>query len=318
MGRLNWVRLFAGLATGLAGIADAQADPPPARITIGDLTFTYELASWEIVREGGRLIGTCVQDDCKGAVLDITRREGEDGCSKDAMSAEAERRFPVPGRAYANVVRAGRFALVLAERHDGPDLSSPAFIQACVAWQGAEYRFAMRPETVGRQSWIGGALHYLVSRATAPAARMERVRIGEVSFDVSTEAWAVSRVMPDETVWLECRMPTCHEPGLTAALSAHTPARPCPAPFDQAGLIDGTETEISSLHMGKPDGIDFTISKTFLGCRNYVPPRFAACTVHDGRSYHLSTFGGLGCRASVWDIPEGALIDLLKSATIAN
>ncbi len=69
---------------------------------------------------------------------------------------------------------------------------------------------------------------------------------------------------------------------------------------------------------GNPGGIDFTLSKTFLGCRNYVPPRFAACAVHNGRSYHLSTFVGLSCRSSVWGIPENALVEVLNGARIAN
>ncbi len=203
--------LFVGIVIGSAAIEEALADPPPARITIGELTFIHELATWEIVRKTGGLVATCVQEDCQGAVLDISRRDGEAGCTEETMVAEAERLFPVQGRAYANVVRAGRFALVLAERHDGPDLGSPAFVHACVAWQGSEYRFVMRPHTVGKQSWIGGALHYLVSRAKAPAARVERVRIGDVSFDIPSDAWNVSWVVPTK--------PSCSNVGYRPALS---------------------------------------------------------------------------------------------------
>jgi hypothetical protein len=124
----------------------------------GKITFHYSPASWQFAREGERLVATCVQEDCAGAVIDISRREGEDGCTKEAVAAEAERLFPRGERHYANTMPAGRFAIALAVRHDGPELSSPAFAYGCVPWQGSEYRFAMRPETVGSQAWIEGAL----------------------------------------------------------------------------------------------------------------------------------------------------------------
>lgn len=315
---LNRLSLFIAFAMGLADVTGARADPPSSKIAIGDLTFSYRPTSWRIVPDGDRLVATCMQHDCKGAVIDISRREGEAGCSKEAMVAEAERLFPAPGRAYANILPAGRFALVLAERHDGPELSSPAFAYGCLAWGGSEYRFAMRPETVGSQSWIGGALHYLVSRATAPAAREVEFRVGDVSFRASTELWSISEVTPGETVWLGCRMPTCHEPGNMAMLSVRSPAQACPAVPEDDELFDGSETVIVTVVKGAPDGLDFTVSTTHLGCRNYVPPLFEACSVKDGRSYHLSTLAHMGCRSSIRDIPEGALIDLLKSARVAN
>jgi hypothetical protein len=315
MGAWNWAGLAAALAIGLAGVA--RADPPPQSIAIGEITFHYSLASWQFAREGERLVATCVQADCTGAVVDISRREGEDGCTKEAMAAEAERLFPRGERHYANTMRAGRFAIALAVRHDGPELSSPAFAYGCVAWQGSEYRFAMRPETVGSQAWIDGALHYLVARASAPAARVEELRLGEIVFPVSTEAWRSAEVAPGETVRLTCLMPTCDEPGLMATLSVRSPAEPCPA-AQGYDVVDSGETVIGTLAGEAPDGIDFTISTTWLGCRNYVPPRFAACAVLNGRSYHLATFGAAGCKASGWEIPEGVLAELLKGARVAR
>ena len=312
MGMLKGSGLLAGLAAALAGAAEARADSLKAA-TFGDLTFNYEPASWRMAPDGERLVATCVQEDCRGAVVDISRRPGEAGCTREAMAAEAERLFPAAQRAYANMLPAGRFALVLAERHAGPTLSSPEFAYGCVPWQGSEYRFAMRPETVGTQSWIGGALHYLVSQATAPEARLEPVRVGEVEFRVSTETWTFSQDAGN-AVWLTCRMPTCREPDRIAVLSVHAPQQACPRPFEDPERIDGTETRIETLAAEAPGGLDFTISKTFLGCRNYVPPRFEACTVHDGRSYHLSTLGATGCRSSIWQIPDEGLIELLKSA----
>jgi hypothetical protein len=303
---------------GLASLAAARADPPSSRIAIGDITFNYKPASWRIVPEGNRLVATCLQHDCRGAVVDISRRQGEAGCTREVMVAEAERLFPAPRRAYANILRTGRFALVLAERNAGPNLSSPTFAYGCLAWEGSEYRFAMRPETVGTQSWIGGALHYLVSRATAPAAGGRQVRIGDIRFRASTEIWTVSDGTTGETLWLTCRMPTCHEPGQIAELSVRSPAQPCP-PLPVEVDAFGGETMTITLINEAPDGPDFTISSTDLGCRNSVPPHFEACSVQNGRSYHLSVLGDQpGCRSSGWSIPEGALIDLLKSARMVQ
>lgn len=315
MGVTARIGLLAGLAAALAGIAAASDGPRTA--VIGDLTFTWPAESWRIEQGGDWLVATCVQEDCRDAVIDISRRDGEAGCTKAAMVAEAERLFPAGQRAYANVFPAGRFALVLAERHAGPELSSPEYVHGCLAWQGSEYRFAMRPETVGTQSWVGGALHYLVSRASAPVARVEKVRLGEVDFSVSAEFWTVSGDAADGTVLLTCRMPTCPAPELAATLSVRSPPEPCSG---EAGLqpIDMGETRVETLAAEAPGGLDFTITETYLGCRNYVPPHFAACAVHNGRSYHLSTFGPHGCRFSSWSIPLDALTDLLKGARVAE
>jgi len=317
-GGVNRLSLCIALAVGLGDGAVARADQPSATITIGDLTFNYEPTSWRIAQDGDRLVATCVQQDCTGAVIDISRRDGEAGCTREAMVAEAERLFPAPRRAYANILRTGRFALVLAERNAGPDLSSPTFAYGCLAWEGSEYRFAMRPETVGKQSWIGGALHYLISRATAPAAREAEVRVGDVSFRASTEVWSIADDEPGETIRLSCRMPTCYEPGQVVELSVRSPEQPCPAvPKDNDGF-DSSETTIVTLTSEVPDGLDFIVSSTYLGCRNYVPPLLAACSVHLARSYHLATLGEVGCQSSAWAIPDSALIDLLKSARVAN
>lgn len=318
MGVSTGIGLLAGLAAGFIAIAGARADPPPASITLGDLTFRYQPTSWLIEREGEQLVATCMQEDCRDAVVDISRRDGEDGCTLAAMRAEVERLFPTRERAYGNILRTGRFALVLAEAHDGPTLSSPGFAYGCLAWQGSEYRFAMRPETVGTQSWIGGALHYLVSQATAPAARIERIRLGEADFHVSTEFWTFQQDETGDVLRLTCRMPACHEPGKTAILSAHSPPQACPARSMQQEDLDWTRVRIDTLPADAPGGLDVTVTTTMLGCRNYVPPHVEACAVHGDRSYHLSTPGAYGCRSSIWEIPDSVLLDLLRGARIAE
>lgn len=309
--------VIACLAVGLAFVAGARAGPSPQRISIGDLTFHYQPDAWHIAPEGDGLVATCLQEDCRGAVIDIGRRDGEAGCTREAMLAEAERLFPAEGRAYANIYPAGRFALVLAARHDGPTLSFPEYVHGCLAWQGSEYRFAMRPETVGTRSRIGGPLHHLVSRTTAPAARVERFRLGEVDFHVSTEIWTVSDDGRGERVHLTCRMPACSEPGLAAVLTVRHPQRSCPVADDGGDMPEGTGTRVETLSPDASDGLEITVSETFLGCRNYMPPGFQACAAHAGQAYHLSTFAPSSCRSSIGRIPRDVLIGLMRDARIA-
>lgn len=316
MGGFAKLGLAASLAVWGLAVTSARADPPPQHVALGDLTFHFPPGSWQIIPKGDRLIATCMQEDCRDAVIDISRRDGEDGCTLETMAAEAERLFPAQDRAYANTLPAGRFALILAARHDGPDLSSPLYVHGCVPWQGQEYRFAMRPESVGTQSWIDGALHYLVSQATAPAAKVEELRLGGVTFRIPSEIWTISSISPGETALLICRMPTCHQPGQTASLSVHSPPRPCPDTSWDGHEMDGDSTEVRLLAKEAPDRLDFTLSTTFSGCRNYVPPHVSACSVLDGRSYHLSTSGSIGCRSSFPGIPDEALREILKEARI--
>lgn len=312
------IGLLAGLSIELAASTAVFADELASTATLGDITFNYSPESWRIESGGDGLVATCVQEDCWAAVLDITRREGEAGCTEEEMRAEAERLFPVQGRAYANILSLGRFALVLAERHDGPELSSPEFAYGCLVWQDYEYRFATRPETVGSQSWIGGALAYLVSRATAPEAPVRQIRIGDITFALSTEQWRISHGEADGTVWLDCRMPTCGAPNLRASITVRDPAVPCPSPLLGNELQYEGNAILGTMPKEMPDGLDFTTATFHLGCRNYVAPRFTACTVHDGRSYHLSTVGAQSCRGSIWEIPESALRDFLTSARVVE
>ncbi|MEQ1943114.1 hypothetical protein ABMA32_11925 [Mesorhizobium sp. VNQ89] len=321
MGKPSGIVVLAGMA--LAFLATVVSAEEMQAVVLGDITFNYSTASWLMERDGDDLVATCVQEDCRGAMIDISRIVGDGGCTKEAMIAEAARLFPGAGRAYANIVRAGRFALVLAEAHDGPDLSSPQYAHACLGWQGYEYRFAMRPETVGTQSWIGGALHYLVSQATAPEAPLTQLRIGDVTFSLSNEVWKVGPVAATadgsgETVLLTCRMPTCEEPSLTAALSVAQTDQPCPSPPTDVEFAYGGEAKNGEVLKETPEGLHFVTSEIWLGCRNFVPPRFAACGVHGGRAYHLTTPAGQGCRGSFWSVPQTVLIDVLKSARVTE
>lgn len=315
----HWRRLFAALLFLTIWMIAARAEPPAiGEARLGDITFRYSPNSWSITEDGGGLVARCLQDDCFGATLDVTLHDGEAGCTEEAMKSAAERLLPYPGRAYVNTLRAGRFGLVMAERHLGPELSSPAYVHACVPWQGKEYRFAMRPETVGTQAWIGGALHYLVYLATAPAAPVETLAAGDATFDIPTEIWRIAEIASGESWLLSCRVPACDEPGIFATLSVASPARKCGSADEALDLIEnlGGDRIVSEQAGSDPQSLRFTVTTTYLGCRNYVPPRISACAVHKDRSYHIATSGGGGCKASVWAVPETALFDLMRSGRI--
>lgn len=315
----RWRRLLAALLFLTIWMMAAKAEPPAiGEARLGEITFRYNPNSWSITEDGNGLVARCLQDDCFGATLDVTLHDGEDNCTEEAMRSAAERLWPYPGRAYVNTLRAGRFGLVMAERHLGPELSSPAYVHACVPWQGKEYRFAMRPDTVGTQAWIGGALHYLVHLATAPAARVDTLHAGDAAFVVPTEIWRVSEFVPGESWLLSCRVPACDKPGIFVTLSVASPARESRDMVDSDDLVQdlGGDRVVTELAGSDPRSLRFAVTTTYLGCRNYVPPRISACAVHKDRSYHIATSGGGGCRASVWTVPDAALFDLMRSATV--
>jgi hypothetical protein len=66
--------LVASVALSCSGAAFASAAGSVSSAAIGNLTFTYQPESWRIVPDGDGLIATCVQADCDGAVVDISRR----------------------------------------------------------------------------------------------------------------------------------------------------------------------------------------------------------------------------------------------------
>jgi len=150
-----------------------------------------------------------------------------------------------------------------------------------------------------------------VSRASAGEPRVETVRLGDVAFAISTETWLPPAERGGDSVLLTCRIPACEERGRVLALSVH--AGPCPdAARDRQDM--GTIEPPSATQ----DGLAFRLSRTFTGCRNYVPPEFHACAAHNGRSYRLSTFVPPGCRTSIWQISEQAVREILEAARIVR
>ncbi|SMH44392.1 hypothetical protein [Mesorhizobium australicum] len=303
------ILLLLGLAI---GTAPSHADPPPAKARIGDLTFYYDPFNWRFELAGTGLTVTCLQVDCRGAVFDFSVRDASGECGEEAVRRTAELLFPAADRHPVNIVPAGRFGLVKAESRYGPDLQSPTYVYACLDWQDREYRFATRPETVGRMSWAGGALHYLVSRATAPPARIATVRLRDLEIPYSTEIWRATEFVPRESHrLLFCLPPTCDGHGGFVTVSAK-PAAGCEP--DPAGL-SLPQAILTPLHAGS-DGPQFTVTTIHSPCRNYVPPIRRACLWHNGVAYRIVTGGLGGCRSDL-GVPAGAFTELVNAARLA-
>lgn len=292
----------------------SRADPPPAKARIGDLTFNYDPFSWRFEPAGTGLTATCQQVDCRGVVFDVSVRDTDGECGDEAVERTAERMFPEADRHPVNIVPAGRFALVKAESRLGPDLLAPTYVYACLDWQGREYRFAMRAETVGRTSWAGGALHYLVSRATAPPARIATLRLRDLAIPYSTEIWRVTELVPGESYMLSCLPPTCDGHGGFVAVSAKPATAGCEPDPEAAGLSfpQAILTPLNS----EADAPRFTVTTVHSPCRNYVPPTRSACLWHKGIAYRIVTGGLGGCRSD-FGVPAGAFADLVDGARLA-
>jgi len=294
------------------GTAPSCADPPPAKAKIGDLTFHYDPFNWRFELAGTGLTVTCLQVDCRGAVFDFSVRDASGECGEEAVRRTAELLFPAADRHPVNIVPAGRFGLVKAESRYGPDLQSPTYVYACLDWQDREYRFATRPETVGRTSWAGGALHYLVSRATVPPARIATVRLRDLEIPYSTEIWRATELVPRESHrLLFCLPPTCDGHGGFVTVSAK-PGAGCEP--DPAGL-SLPQAILTPLHAGS-DGPQFTVTTIHSPCRNYVPPIRRACLWHNGVAYRIVTGGLGGCRSDL-GVPAGAFTELVNAARLA-
>ena len=317
IGNFSWsapaalVLLLLGLAI---GIAPSSADPPPAKARIGDLTFHYDPFNWRFELAGTGLTVTCLQVDCRGAVFDVSVRDASGECSEETVRHTAELMFPAADRHPVNIVPAGRFGLVKAESRYGPDLQSPTYVYACLDWQEREYRFAMRPETVGRRSWAGGALHYLVSRATAPPALVKVLRLGELEIPYASDVWRATEIEPQQSYILSCLPPVCHGHGAFVTVSAAPSIVGCDTNPVSAGWPI-SEAIVTSIHTGRPDVLPFSIATSHSPCRNYVPPKRSACLWHNGITYRIGTPGPAGCRSS-FVVPAGAFTELVTGARL--
>lgn len=295
----------------------AQADPPrPAKASIGAITFNHDPYAWRFEPDGDGLVATCLSVDCRGVVIDISRRPSEGACTRQFVFATAQEKFPQADRHAVNTLAAGRFGLVLAASRRGPDFGVPTYVFACLDWQGIDYRFAMRPETVGETSWTGGALHYLVSRASAPPPLVDRLKIGAMTLAIPTDVWTIAALVPARVAMLTCRPPTCPDsgPGLIVSATAEgeTPDEPPSIETDRwSGRI---RTDVFT--GPDPDALTFTIETTHSPCRNYVPPQVVASVRQGGITYRIASPAPGGCRSG-WGVSPRAFEALLASAKIA-
>jgi hypothetical protein len=314
MGIVSWRGMAAAVLL-IAGAAPALADPPPpVRATIGDLTFTYNRFNWRIDQVATGLTATCLQIDCRGVVFDVSVRDAHGECTKDSVRATAERLFPTKRHA-VNVLPAERFGLVMAESRNGAALRSPTYVHACLDWQDREYRFAMRPETVGETSWAGGALHYLVSRATAPPAKTGMLRLRALELPYPTDIWRASEMAPGQSYRLACLPPTCRGEGEFVTVVAEPSEVGCT--FDRLDVEgwDYVDTEVTPMVSDRPNAPAFSFGITHSPCRNWVPSRRVACAWHGGVAYNIIAPGGVGCKSS-FGIPDDAFENLVSGARL--
>lgn len=313
----SWRGLAALLLVALGlplAIPPSRADPAPAKARIGDLTFHYDPFNWRFEPAGTGLTATCLQVDCRGAVFDFSVRDASGECGEEAVRQTAERMFPAADRHPVNIVPAGRFGLVKAESRYGADLGAPTYVYACLDWQDREYRFAIRPQTVGRTSWAGGALHYLVSLATAPPARIATVRLRNLEIPYSTETWRATELVPGEShMLLFCLPPTCDGHGGFVTVSAKPAAAGCEPDTGATGL-SLPDAILTPLHAG-PETPRFIFTTIHSPCRNSVPPTRRACLWHEGVAYRIATGGLGGCRSD-FGVPAGAFADLVDGARL--
>jgi len=318
MGILSWRGIAAGilLMVGLvAGTLPSKADPPPAKARIGDITFNYTPFQWRIEPNGTGLTATCVPVDCRGVVFDFSVRDGYGECGKDAVRETAARLFPMADRHAVNAFRSGRFGLVLAESRHGAALGVAEYVFACLDWQDREYRFAMRPETVGDSTWAGGALAYLVSRANTPPALVGVLKLRGLELPYPTEIWRPTEMAPGQSYWLACLPPTCRGEGEFVTVSAEPTEIGCTFDKVDGDLWNYSEPEVIPLTPSEPNGLAFSVGTTHSPCRNYVPPHRVACAWHDGIAYRITAPGGFGCKSG-FDIPDDALENLVSGARL--
>lgn len=315
---LSWrgVGAFILMAVGLAaGSVPSRADPPPpAQARIGDLTFHYSPLHWRIEPYGTGLTATCIQIDCRDVVFDFSVRDVYGECHKESVAETAKRLFPAADRHPVNVYPVGRFGLVMAESWRGPDFGAPRYVFACLDWQDREYRFTMRPQTVGDTTWAGGALLYLLSGATAPPARVGVLKLQGLELPYSTDRWRPAEMAPGQSYWLSCLPPACNEEGSFVTVSAEPTEVGCE--FNSPnGDWPHSETTVTPMATDDPAAPEFSIGVTGSPCRNYVPPRRVACAWHEGIAYRITSPGGAGC-TSGFGVPEEAFLDLVGGARL--
>ena len=320
MGMVSWRDIAVSLLMLLVLAAwslPARADPPPgAKARFGDLTLHYSPLHWRIEPIGTGLTATCLQFDCRGVVFDFSVRDVYGECHKESVRQTAEQLFPAADRHPVNIYRLGQFGLVMAQSWRGPQYVSPRYVFACLDWQNREYRFATRPETIGDKSWSGGALLYLLSRATAPPAQIGALKLHRLELPYSTDRWRPVETVAGQSYSLSCLPPTCDGEGEFVTVTTEPSDVGCS--FHVADNDDwaDSETRVTPVNPDDSNAPAFSIRTTHSPCRNYVPPKRVACAWHDGIAYRITSPGGLGCRSS-FGVPADAFETLVSGARLS-
>ncbi len=300
----------------LAGAAAAQeADPAQARI--GELTLSYDAARWQVREADGGLTIDCASEACAGVAYDMTATP-EPGrfCDRKEAQAASKAMFAFERHA-TNIHRLGDLALVMTQSSDGLLLDSPMAVYGCISRDGIVYRIASRfgPGQSGA-AYAGGHALALLRGLSAPPPKLHDAELGGIVL-----TWRGDRWLPREYVLagepgalaLRCLPPTCLDlgPALVASVRGSGGAD-CMA--EQLAGVDwqwlGFREPWAIETRG---GMSFSAIALGSGCRNWTPPRYIACTVHDGLTYVVETPRAFGCASSP-EVPLDAFTEVVESA----
>lgn len=291
----------------------AQAAEAP----IGELTLAYREAEWRVEGAEGRFKLLCLAESCGRAAFDVTVEARPDGhCDKEEVRLGAEAAFPFADRHPVNIYAVGELALVMAQSRDGPDLSVPTAVLACITRGGKIYRFTSGAGVPYPRD-TGSVMLRLALALTPPPPRTQEIRIGAIRLSAGDDRWDPLVINPGKGAMLECLPPTCSDWGLHVGASVADEEIDCFSEQAEDRLGLGFYRQIEERVVGEPGRtLTFRIGTFGTMCRNWTPPLVVACAVHGGRTYRLSTPRPTGCQSEP-EVPEDAFMALLASVKLA-
>lgn len=308
-----WVGTVSALLLVLCGAANAQHR---AETRIGELFLGHDTAIWRVEGAGDRFTLSCLAQTCERAVFAVEVEKRPGGyCGEEEVRQQAQARFTFADRHPVNTFSQDRFALVMAESRNGPDMYVEEAVFACLTRDDTVYRFISVPQADRYPAHAGGILLSLLpSGLRMPPPKLHRLEVGDLAFTYASDRWRPFLPATETGASLACLPPTCAERMLAVGIEMLPEDKSCPGENEmlfEAWRQDGEVSEIVA-DTGAAT-VRFRLHQFWSGCRNWTPPHMVACTVHDGRAYRLSAGGGMGCK-SYFEVPEEAFVDLLKTA----
>lgn len=306
-----WAML--ALLVAFGGQAEAQQR---SETRIGALFLSHDPGKWRIEGFGDRFMFTCRVDACEHAVFAVEIESRPGGyCDKEEARRGAEARFAFADRHPVNTIGRDKFALVLAESRRGPDLFVEEAVFACLTRDDLIYKFISVAQDGKYPGYTGGILlHLLHYGLRMPEPTLHRLEVGDLVFTYPGDRFLPFVPPTAEGASLTCLPPTCREPEPIVGISLLPEDEPCPKEYESFAeqYRQDDEPDVIVADSGTA-AIRFRLHEYWTGCRNWTPPIYVGCAVHDGKAYRISTPGEIGCRSG-FDIPEDALVDLMQSA----